>query len=190
MLGCDGRVLDDQVRLRGIVPDDQLARRSGKLPARHQHEADGGMRDRNLRLADRKRRLQIEGYRLTRRNGPPCTSGWALAIVDEGEHAVSLVHDARMVRGDAGRCEDDVAIGRATNDDRLLAEPRNHRRQEVITPEGECRVSLELPWGLEPPPDDDADQDQSHDRDSQSNGDAPTARRRARVRSRAGVGDR
>ena len=140
VLGSEARVLDDEVRLRGIVADDQLSGGRGELPACHQHQADGGMRDRNLSLPDRERRLQIEWHRGTGRDWLAGAGRGPLTIVHESERAVSLVNDARVVRRNAGSREHDVAVRSATNDDRLFSEPRDHRMQEVITPGGnvEC----------------------------------------------------
>ena len=85
VLRRDRGVLDHEVALA----PDRVRRAAGPgapgAAPRHQHETDRGMRERNLRLPDRERCLQIERHRLARRYRPPAARRRPLSVVDEDE---------------------------------------------------------------------------------------------------------
>jgi hypothetical protein len=122
----DPWVLDDEVASSRVAPDEQMSRRRLELAARHQHEPDGRVRERNLRLADVEGRLQVERHGLPRRDGPPAARRGALPVVDEDELPIALVDDARVLRRDAGHRQHDVGICAAAYEDRLLSEAGDH----------------------------------------------------------------
>jgi hypothetical protein len=96
------------------------------MRACHQHETNRGVRERDLRLADGERRLEIERHRLPRRDRTTTTGRGPLAVVDEDELTVALVHEPRVVRRHPGHRQDDVAIRSAAYEDGLFAEARYH----------------------------------------------------------------
>jgi hypothetical protein len=135
----DGGMLNDETRSRRIAADDELGWRV-VLPARHQHEAYRRVRERYLRLADGERRNEVEGNRLSRRDGASPRRRGPLTVVREDELPVPLMNDARVMGGYAGRREDDVTVGGTPDQNGLLSKSGNHGRIESITLSSRCRV--------------------------------------------------
>ena len=118
------RARDDERCSRRFTSDDEVTRRRARLPLRHRHEDDRGVRERKGRLPERELRSEVERDRLIRGDRSTVRERRSLPVVEERE-LIALLDDPRVLRRDA--LQNDVVARCAADGDLFLAEPGDHR---------------------------------------------------------------